>query len=132
MSNVPSFSLSEVLVVEDDFPQLQLFIEALMKAGIRATGCMTLSQALDALKVGNNFRVLVTDIKLSDGTSGFELAEIAHRRQQDLPVLFITGSSKEMAYRLKFADQTAELMLKPFKLDAFVDKVATLLIQHRT
>lgn len=132
MSDALSFSPGKVLVVENDFPQLQLFVEALTKAGIPTTGCLTASQALDALQADDTYRLLVTDIKLSDEVNGFQLAEIARRRWQDLAVLFITGYSKELAYRLKFADQTTELMLKPFKLGTFVDKVATLLIQHRT
>jgi len=125
-SSIPPF---KVLVVEDNFCQLQLLIEVLTKAGIRTNGCLTESQALEALQADDTYRLLVIDLKLSGQLNGFELGQLARRKLQDITVLFITGYSKDIAYRLKCADRNAELLLKPFSLSKFVDKVATLLAQ---
>ena len=130
MITVASTLPPEVLVVEDDIAQLTLFMNALTNAGISSSGCLTAPAAISSLQAGNSYRLLVTDINLRGQMSGFELAELVRRWRPNMAVLFITGYSKEVAYRHQFADQNAEMLLKPFKLGRFADKVATLLFQQ--
>ncbi len=69
--------------------------------------------------------LLVTDVGLPNGMNGRQVAEAARERVPGLPVLFITGYA---GGRLR---PGAEVIGKPFELDALVRRVQALLLAGR-
>ena len=59
--------------------------------------------------------------------SGREFAEAAQRRRPALPVLFMTGYTRNAIVHNNVLDPGVELLMKPFTLEALAHKVATML-----
>ena len=92
-----------VLVVEDDPHSLELTASFVREAGGRPVTAGTVADAgrlLDCL--GDRLAVVVTDIKLGDG-SGLDLFRRARRVRPDLPVVLITafGNTDEAVAAMK-------------------------------
>jgi CheY-like chemotaxis protein len=90
-------------------------------------------QGLDVWSVGDDlaafqvlgqeaqrFRVLLTDINLGGGCTGFDVARRARSLNTDIKVIFITGYPVESA---KFAAEGGVLMPKPLNLAVLADMV---------
>jgi CheY-like chemotaxis protein len=110
-----------VLVVEDD-PYVRVVLDELLQ-----------DQGLDVWSVGDDlsayqvlgqeaerFSVLLTDINLGAGTTGFDVARRARSLNADIKVIFITGYPVEPG---KFAAEGGMLMHKPLNLAALCDMV---------
>lgn len=84
-----------VLLVEDEAAICLLLSEALSDAGRAETDALTPLEAYDALqRQGPEFRVLVTDINVTERGWGFGFARAAPEVNPDLAVSFITGDSE--------------------------------------
>jgi CheY-like chemotaxis protein len=110
-----------VLVVEDD-PYVRVVLDELLH-----------DQGLDVWSVGDDlsafqvlsqeaqrFRVLLTDINLGSGATGFDLARRARSLNSEIKVIFITGYPVESG---KFAAEGGVLMHKPLNLAVLADMV---------
>ena len=73
------------------------------------------------------FDLLVSDIGLPGGISGFQVARQLRARAPDLPVLFITGFTEEAIDPREVLEPGLELMTKPFGLDVLAHKVNAML-----
>src|SRR5271166_515658 len=85
------------LLVEDDFLIWLSLAESLTDHGIRVTEAGTATEALAALAANPGIAVLLTDIQLSDGPHGLELARAGRESRPDLPVIFMTGRPDPVA-----------------------------------
>jgi CheY-like chemotaxis protein len=86
----PLESPPSVLVVEDDFLLREATVDTLNDLGYRAIAACDAGQALAAIDLFPEIRVLLADIGLPI-MNGLELASEARRRRSDLGVLFVTG-----------------------------------------
>lgn len=119
----PSFGRLDVLVVENDVDQLELFTEILASAGFSVQGAASPDEALAILRSAR-VGLLVTDIRLEHDVNGFELANQARVLQPSLQALFITGLPQQLAHRQRGAHPDAPILLKPFSLSDFVNTVS--------
>jgi hypothetical protein len=62
----------------------------------------------------NEIRLVLTDIVMPGSFDGFELADRVHRRQPDLPVLFMTGAPLEDYSSADSLVSKRLLLRKPF------------------
>lgn len=112
---------SGVLVVEDD-PYVRVVLDELLR-----------DQGLDVWSVGDDlsaFQVLsqeaerlcllLTDINLGSGSTGFDVARRARSLNADIQVIFITGYPVEAG---KFAAGGGVLMHKPLNLAVLAEMV---------
>jgi CheY-like chemotaxis protein len=110
-----------VLVVEDD-PNVRVVLDELLQ-----------DQGLDVWSVGDDlsayqvlsqeaerFKVLLTDINLGAGTTGFDVARRARSLNADIEVIFITGYPVEPG---RFAREGGVLVRKPLDLSVLADIV---------
>ena len=67
--------------------------------------------------------LLVSDVGLPGGINGRQLADAARQRRLDLKVLFITGYSEVFTAGSGLLDEDMQVIMKPFSLTAFADKV---------
>ena len=87
-------SAIKVLIFEDE-PLVAMFVEeALNHAGFEVVLARDPGEAEAAIRDSiETVSALVTDIRLGNGPSGWELARAARERCPGLPVVFISGDS---------------------------------------
>lgn len=86
--------VTTVLVVEDE-PLILLDVEtALQEAGFEVVGAANAMQALAAFEANpSKFSGLITDIRLGDGPSGWEVARHLRQTNPSIPVVYMSGDS---------------------------------------
>lgn len=83
-----------VLLVEDEALILEAVQEALKQAGFSVQAVSSGFAALEVMSEGVvELAGLVTDIRLGEGPSGWDLARHARQKRPDLPVIYMTGDS---------------------------------------
>ena len=105
-----------VLLIEDDEIVRSALSETLDGNGFEVDGLANAEDALILLGAGQVPDVLVTDIKLGGGLSGFDLAEVARARHPEVGVILISGASmNEVQHTLR---RREHFLQKPFEPEA--------------
>jgi DNA-binding NtrC family response regulator len=82
---------STVLLVEDE-PLIRLFIAELLEdAGFRVVEAANATEALVVFEAGLNVKVLLTDVDMPAGCTGFELAHKVHESWPETEILIMSG-----------------------------------------
>ncbi len=128
-ADVPSMPL--ILLVEDEFIIREMVVGALEDAGFSTLAVADGEAGVDLLKQHDGeICGLITDIDLSDGMNGCELARTARERASDLPVVYVSGaSSHEWASR---GVPNSLMIAKPFAPAQVVVAIASLLVASDT
>ncbi len=127
----PKGSGETVLLVEDD-PAVRLLIgEVLRELGYACIEATDGQSALPVLASGVNLDLMITDVGLP-GLNGRQLAEIARQYRPKLKVLFVTGYAEEAAIRGGLLSQGAEMVTKPFALDALAVRIRDMIGARQT
>jgi two-component system, cell cycle response regulator CpdR len=117
--------MSQVLVVEDEADVLEIVQDALERRGLQVRTARTDRQAFSQLEdEPRSFEVLVADINLGEGVTGFDVARHARQLNPDLKVVYITGHA---AHLDKFGVPDAVMFPKPFYPDELAERVAGML-----
>ena len=116
--------MPQVLIVDDEPAILDIIQEALLAHGLEVRAAQTDDDALALLEQeADKLSLLVTDINLGKGVTGFDIARKARALNPALTVVFITGHEHQLD---RFGVQGALLVEKPFGVDEFVEKVVPL------
>ena len=83
--------------------------------------------ALRRLAAGDAIDLIVTDVGLSGGLSGHDLAARAQALRPGLKVLFITGHADEAEVAASTMTSGVEVLPKPFKVATLVDRIGRLI-----
>ncbi len=114
-----------ILVVEDDTDLNHTVCTFLNSSGFRATGCLSASDAYDAM-YETVFDLIVSDIMMP-GIDGFEFVKTVRSLNENIPILFMTArddfASKQRGYRIGVDDY----MVKPIDLDEMFLRIGALL-----
>ncbi|MBL6457477.1 response regulator [Belnapia sp. T6] len=86
-----------VLLIEDDAILRMILADELGEEGIEVNGLANAEDALILLGAGQVPDVLVTDISLGGGLSGFDLAELARAKHPEVAVILISGTAPDPA-----------------------------------
>ncbi|WP_230533453.1 response regulator [Microvirga roseola] len=82
---------STVLLVEDE-PLIRLFIsELLEESGFKVVEAANAAEALVILEAGLRVNVLLTDVDMPLGCSGFELVHRVHKSWPEAEILIMSG-----------------------------------------
>jgi PAS domain S-box-containing protein len=111
-----------VLVVEDDAAVRHVVCEMLRRGGYHAIAAEDGPSARRLLATRQDFALLLVDMMLPGGMSGAELVTIMRRERGDLPVLFMTGYSKDALSNAPEIHGT-RLLPKPFTEAALIEAV---------
>jgi DNA-binding response OmpR family regulator len=115
-----------VLIVEDT-DSVRMFVnEILTDAGYRCTQAADIHTALALLEQDTSIDLLLTDVGMPD-MNGRELAHISRGWRPELPVLFMTGYAENALNRQSFLGEGMDMIVKPFNLAEFLDKVRSML-----
>ena len=81
-----------VLVVEDDWLIRENIVTDLRQEGWAVLEAATGAGALTALHDGEKVDLLITDIKLADALTGWEVAEAFRTAHPEVPVIYASGN----------------------------------------
>lgn len=116
-----------VLLVEDDELVRQYAASSLKGLGYDVTECSNGTDALDIIRAGQRFDLLFTDVVLTGGISGKQVAVDAVAMQPDLKVLYMSGYTENAIVHHGRLDSGVHLLSKPFRLKALAEKLRAVL-----
>ncbi len=118
---------AETILVVDDEPLVRMLaVEELEDLGYTVLEAGDAASALKILDTVKAIDLLITDVGLPGGMNGRQLADAARTSRPDLQILFITGYAENAVLNHGHLDQGMQLMTKPFQLDAFAQRVKSL------
>lgn len=116
-----------VLLVEDDDLVRLVTLASLEKLGYRATVCSSGREAIEQLRHGPHFDLLLTDVVLAGGLSGKEVAAVAAQLRPGLKVLYMSGYTENAIVHHGRLDPGVHLLSKPFRIDELGRKLREVL-----
>jgi len=114
MPAAPTPSVGTILVVEDEAAIRALLSEVLGGAGYRVLQAPEGGQAIELLHSGQHIDLLITDVGLTGGLNGRQVADAGRQVRPGLPVLFITGYAASAAVGAGQLEEGMEVLTKPF------------------
>jgi len=116
-----------LLVVEDDPSVRQAVTELLSLSGYQIIEAASGREALLTWhQLGDRIDVVITDMIMSEGMSGYEMAQKIKAMAPETRFIYCSGYSQELA-RLSTLDPTERLLAKPFENQALLQLVRELL-----
>ena len=104
-----------ILLVDDNAEMRTVARRHLASLGYRVCEAESGPAALEVLLEGNNFDLLFTDVVVSDGMNGYQLAAFAQRAQPGLKVLFTTGYFRPEPGKEPLGSTAGGMLRKPFR-----------------
>ncbi len=115
-----------VLVVEDEAGVLGVTVESLHDLGYGTLTAHSAQAALDRLRGPERVDVMLSDVVMPDGMTGFQLAAEATRLRPDLKVLLTSGDSAGLDSE---ASQGIPVLAKPYDVDTLAAELSTMLAE---
>ena len=115
-----------VLLTEDDGEIRDLLAGFLGDLGYRVLAAGDAAEALRLFETHGEIALLLTDVRLPGGTTGFALARQAQRRRPELKIIYASGHAR-MGERLEPGELLGPLLAKPFRLAELRRQIETAL-----
>jgi CheY-like chemotaxis protein len=129
--HMPQTGTETVLVVEDEAPVRQLLVRILSRSGYRVLDAASAAEIDGVLGTDEPvLDLLITDMVLPGGKSGREVAADIRERRPGVPVIFMSGYTRDSAVFNGSLGEEAEFLEKPFSPDALLKKVRRILGQE--
>ena len=107
-----------ILVVEDEATLRRLFRNMLTRLGYRILEAPTGAAALEVWKQNRNeIQLVLTDLVMPDGMTGIDLSQRLLKDRADLPVIYISGYSREAVDSTVDLLEGVNFLPKPFQLE---------------
>ncbi len=104
-----------ILLVEDDNEVAALVSEMISELGYEVTRVASAAAALGALADGRSVDLIFSDVMMSGGMNGVELAREVKRRRSDMPLLLTSGYS---GAALREAEEMGiQILPKPYQIE---------------
>ncbi len=117
--------MAVVLVVEDDRDVCELVRDELQARGLQVQSAASDTAAYRLLDAGaTGIDLLIADINLGAGTTGFDVSRHARRLNPAIKVLYITGLSAQLE---RFGVEGAGIFPKPFMPRELADRAVAML-----
>ena len=116
-----------ILVVEDDPAVREMAVSLLEEFGYSVIETDTGSGALHVLNGDTAIDLLFSDVVLSSGMTGIELAQQSRRIRPGLKVLFTSGYASAAVMRKNKSDMPGDLLRKPYRREDLARKVRQVL-----
>ena len=112
-------TMGSVLVVEDDHAVREVMCDALRDRGLAVDGVRNDREAYERFAASPSPSVLVIDVNLGRGTTGYDVARYARQVIPDLAVVYVSGEVKPGSFQA-FGVPDSEFLEKPFAPDELV------------
>jgi signal transduction histidine kinase/CheY-like chemotaxis protein len=126
----PPGERARILVVEDEASVRAFVRQALEDLGHTVLEADGMGPALEVLQRERGIRLMLTDVVMPGG-AGRELSDAARRIRPDLPIVFMTGYTRDSIVHDGVLDPDADLIPKPFTLAQLAAKVSSVLAGAR-
>jgi CheY-like chemotaxis protein len=124
----PSSGNERVMVVEDESSLRSLIELVLGRAGYEVTCFGSADEAMVILEQGHvEVDLLLTDVVLPGVMQGNDLARSVRISRPDLPVLYMSGYTRDAIVHAGRLDEGVNLLEKPFTTEALARKVRSVL-----
>ncbi len=121
--SIPLEDRRTVLLVEDD-PDIRLLaLNLLQSMNYNVLEAKSGETALQLMKQNPRINLLLTDFVLEGGMNGEELALEARKISKGLPVLIMSGYTKEIMSAHMQSDDSTVILQKPFRKAELADKI---------
>ena len=107
----------KILMVEDDHLVRSHVSEMLKTLGYQVTEASNGQEALSALRDGEDFALLFTDIMLPGGLNGQELAEAAAELRPEMAILMTSGYSRDLLKNRRSGGHGFPVLNKPYRIN---------------
>lgn len=116
--------MPQVLIVDDEPEILEIIQDALQARGVRVKAALSDKEAIEVLeREASETAVLVTDINLGVGVTGFDIARKARALNPGLTVVYITGNPEPVD---RFGLHGALMVQKPFCAEDLAEQLVTI------
>jgi PAS domain S-box-containing protein len=113
-SDEVSVTGSETVLVVEDNPNVRATVKRqLTSLGYGVLEVENAEQALDAIRAGSGFALMLTDVVMPGGMNGYELALEAEKIRPEIKVVFTSGYTDLAAHGLR-AGRKGPLLSKPY------------------
>jgi DNA-binding response OmpR family regulator len=103
----------KILLVEDEILIQEILLAEFDESGFEIVTVNDGNAAISELKAdAGRFKAVITDIKLTEGPDGWEVARHAREHVPDMPIVYITGDSSHEWASKGVPDSV--VLLKPF------------------
>jgi len=102
-----------VLVVDDEHHVCELISDMLGEIGFELECVRSDRDAYARLSRGDGFGLLLVDVNLGAGTTGFDVARFARQTDPDLSILYVSGQASRESFKT-FGVPGAGFLAKPF------------------
>ena len=120
-----------VLIVDDEPVMCEMLEFDLRRKGLESTWMTRSQTVIQALKSGFRPQVIVTDVRMPDG-SGFEILDWLYRSNVSVPVIFMTGMidyAGELEWIQDAFDKGARaVFMKPFERNKLFEAITQALL----
>jgi PAS domain S-box-containing protein len=116
-----------ILIVEDEDAVRRLVARNLSDLGYRVLEASDGKQATTILESDEAIELLFTDVVLSGGVTGRELAERARQLRPDMRVLFTSGYTQNSIVHQGKLDEGVQLLSKPYRREDLARKIREVL-----
>jgi CheY-like chemotaxis protein len=136
----PSYSTpyrSGRILVVDDEPHVLAVAKAILDSHgfdvtVTDSGSHALALLREAVEQNSRFALMVLDLTMPGGLSGFEVMEAIQMADPHIPVVACSGYFQEDARGLCQAIGFSEVLQKPYTLDHLVNTVRRCLTRHQS
>ncbi len=123
--------MAQILLVDDDQDLIEMNRTVLTQRGHKVAVAYSAAEA-QTLAQSHPPELVVLDVMMEDKTAGFELARHLHANHPEMPMIMLTGISKEMRLGYSFQpDETwlpvSKFMEKPVNPRVLADEIDKLL-----
>ena len=124
-----SGSRGRILVVEDEDPVRLVVMRTLQAEGYEVLGAGNGNEALEELdEIGGAVNLVLTDIVMP-GMSGRQLAAELSRRYHGIPVIWMSGHTREAELQKGQVGANEPFLHKPIPPDLLLETVSTVMLQ---
>lgn len=118
--------MGNLLVVDDDRAICDVMAEALREEGFTVDCVSTDREAYERINREPELAVLILDVNLGRGTTGYDVARFARQVSPGVAVLYVSGQSSEASFRTNGVPGSA-FLLKPFTPAELTERVLALM-----
>ena len=118
-----------VFIIEDDPGVCEVVSLLLSREGYHVGAASTVKEGLRRLAAGN-FDVVITDLKLPDGT-GLDVLRLIHEKDRTLPIIMMTSYSSLDSAIAALRAGADDYIIKPFDNDELLHSVERAMKERR-
>jgi signal transduction histidine kinase len=120
--------LERIFVVEDNKELLELTSQMLVESGYRVVCARSGAEAMEIMRGGQEFELLLSDVVMPNGMNGVELAREVRRMHRGIKVLLTSGYAGGTLER-HGADGEFPIIDKPYRLTELAQRLRAILDQ---